>query len=70
MPNLSKYWTELSSLVGLLLTVLTFVNGIGFLPPNVHVAVGLALAAVTWVAVNVFHRKSVAAARAEMPPRR
>ena len=63
--NLSKYWTELSSLVGLVVTVLTFVNGLGFLPANVHTTVGSLLATVTFLAVNIFHRQAVVDAKIE-----
>jgi hypothetical protein len=59
---MSKYWTELGGLVGGVLTVLTFVNGIGFIPANLHTPIGIAVAVLTWVSVNVFHHTAVASA--------
>jgi hypothetical protein len=63
--NLSKYFTDASAVVGLFLTLLTSVNGLGgLIPSSAQHYVATAVAVLTWVAVNVFHRKAVAAAAA------
>lgn len=65
--NLSKYWTEASALVGIAITLLTALGGLPFIPASVDGYVAAAVGALTWVAVNVFHRQAVTAAKAESP---
>lgn len=61
--QISRWWTELSTTVGILATVLSFVNGLGFVPAPYQHYLGIAVAVLTWLAINVFHREAMTMAR-------